>query len=866
MTTRHAHSQREPKAGGVTYRGTFALIAALTVLFTAFSITLVEHPSLAPLRTLLSTGSLPGDATPLVPWLRIIGVSLLAGITAYLAAAQIVAFMRLAFYDIRLHRYVRNRLRLYAPLAEQGLTLRAQSLTVANSEPHDAAILVEDSPKTFLIGDAGSGKTSFLHQIACKHTGLAALIRQFFRRKPLPVLIPLAAAELYWTPDQPNLLPVIQIFARRFGSQGFAARIPSLARQGRLELLFDGLDDLAPLVRALLLDQIFLFARETASRIVVTTRMMDIRNADIVTVVRQHPGFACLLMQPLEQQEIVRALQRVPVPRGIRRPRGEHIVTALQSLLLRDFASHPAALAALARAWSQDAPLPAGRAGVLRAATDALLQNMQSALGVVRTREVLSLLAASLWSAEQKYIILAPSASIGKTLSEWVRANQPLAATQTVSSHPFMLNPVDAQIAGEEALDAGILIRSADGRVLRFADPHTLTMLVAFWLDITDAGAALDVGLLEPHWLLPVVLWSGAVAAPNSVSPRLASLAHRSTHAESSLAHLGEDESMALVLAVATASECFAATLATAEEQGQGSDVWLMVEQNLRDLLDTMQHAMETPAGQDHLSDAFRAVVQHAGENVTRHIGYLAGHHALGRFVRAQLLLMLGLLASPLALNSVVAHLRDSDPLIRQATHQAITLAGERAIEPLRAALSDPDDVMRARAGEAMGLLGEAAIEAALAGLSGHHASQRAASARTLGVLRATAAIGALGQALHDPDNSVQSAAALALGRVGGKEVIPLLSEATRLPGPQARAAAVHALGLVHDLDTYETVLALLDDNAGIVRAAAAQALGTLGDPRAVNPLRARLTDPEPGVQNAVARALRRIHQTRSVV
>src|SRR5260221_9672112 len=129
----------------------------------------------------------------------------------------------------------------------------------------------------------------------------------------------------------------------------------------------------------------------------------------------------------------------------------------------------------------------------------------------------------------------------------------------------------------------------------------------------------------------------------------------------------------------------------------------------------------------------------------------------------------MGLLATERALDAVVALLEETDPVLRQAVNQALTLAGAAALEPLRAALNDPNERVRTRASEALAQLGEQAIATGLAALESGDTGSCIPAAQTLGGLRTPPAVAPPVAKLHDPDTLVRVAAALALGEIASE-------------------------------------------------------------------------------------------------
>src|SRR5262249_44240895 len=140
-----------------------------------------------------------------------------------------------------------------------------------------------------------------------------------------------------------------------------------------------------------------------------------------------------------------------------------------------------------------------------------------------------------------------------------------------------------------------------------------------------------------------------------------------------------------------------------------------VASEHLRDVLDLAQIYMARPDDADRLARALRAMERRGGPEGIGNLAYLAMLPGLSRLVPSPVITLRGLLASPGALDALLAPLADKDTLIRTAVNQAFVLAGSAALPPLQGALERGDGRVRERVGEVLTLLGGGAADTALA-------------------------------------------------------------------------------------------------------------------------------------------------------
>ncbi len=126
------------------------------------------------------------------------------------------------------------------------------------------------------------------------------------------------------------------------------------------------------------------------------------------------------------------------------------------------------------------------------------------------------------------------------------------------------------------------------------------------------------------------------------------------------------------------------------------------------------------------------------------HLIVVAQSGALSRIVRAQATDYLGYVASPVAIEGLVALLPESDAVLRGAVNRAFAVAGASALPRLQQVLVSDDEHSRLRAIEVLSQSDESAIATALTAAASTDARHRTAGARALGAMQAAAGIDAM--------------------------------------------------------------------------------------------------------------------------
>lgn len=819
---------------------------------------------------------------------------LAAALTSYLIGAQVVRLLRISLYLRRLHAYSERRLRDGAPLYKRGIPPRVLPVSAGESAslpPQQATVsglpvqrLLSAGGPVLLTGEAGSGKTAALLTLAHELTRPSALLPVFLGRRRLPVLVPLSAMAgthgevLHVGP----YLADLQAQVARYGSAGLAARLPRWLGNGRILLLCDSLSDVSLGLQSHVLQRLAQLCGASRWRGVplVVARAGTLGEAFPNFLAADASNWRHWRVAPLPNDDVLRIAQSSAGPGGARRPAQQQrqLRDDLQARRLDRALDKPSYLLSYTALRSRERPIPYGRAALIEQALDAACASAETdELPAEALRDTLATLASALANADMRAVPLSRGLRLGEALAGWLAAHRPYSPLLALKSGPLAIPPEVAQACCIAALKAGLLVVTSDDAGITFANSLVEAACAAAWLRSADDGASpFDPGLLRPRWTLPVILWTATAPDPGIVTRRLLPLASARPESHNTLA-------LATVVAQARPTSAAAASLAlggltaavapaVSSFQMDGGDHGFEIarfERRLREVLDGVLEVLTRDPDPTLLTRAVQTVEGEGGDELAADIAYLAGFSALSRLARAQLLTVLGLLASPLALTALVAHLADRDPTLRSAVNRGFALRGTATVPVLQQQLTSPDEWSRARAREALDAVGAAtkvdggtAAQRAVRGLTSPDPRERAAAALTLGALRSYGAADALTGRLGDPDAHVRIATLEALGNLVDPTVLDALRAAADDHDPAVRAALAETFGAYRDATVLADLVTLLGDSDGSVRAAAATALGVLGDGRAVHPLIARRDDPDPHTQAAVAGALRRLGDT----
>lgn len=836
------------------YRGIKSVVALLAALLALFCVVVIEQSALASAVQEVRGNPQQASRATLTVILAVTLVPLGCGLLAYVITALAIPLIRTGLYLRRLSRWLEHQLAA-APLHVIGIepdAMRFDSHGVPQGDATPVSRALASSSSLLLLGDTGVGKSVALHAFARHRAGHRQLVRIALGRAPLPVFISLVSL-----PEEADLsaAALVREAAAPFATPGLLAALPSLLKAGKIILLVDELDALPEAARARVAAALATLASAAQPCRVIAACQLDAYSGSPHSL-RQLGNLPRVVLAGLDAAGISAALRRARPLRGEPPAWTRQPSVMLAEHLLSPSASLPAELGLMIALARHGRDLPAGRAALARAALD-----LAHGGGGERALNVLGPLACSLIFAGIRALPITTGQTPGQAAASWLAHHTPGVRDMPAAS---LLTADECEPVLAAALSAGLLRRAPGGSALMFAHSLLAEQHAAIWLAATDDGFGwVAPELLRAEWTRPVVLWGALRPDPADVARRLARLADTpdTTALRAELGLRAEVPAALLALAVAVSCEGSAARLAAANLTERERPVTALVEQRLRDLLDGVQVYLADTTHMPRLAAALRAVSHRAGPEMTTAIAVLTRQPTLSRLLRGQLTTLLGLLATPAALAAVAELLTDSDPVMRQATEQALNLAGKAALPALEKALDSPDERVRARAGESMGRLGSAGEHAALNALRATSATQRLAAARTLGALGAVTAVEALIERLDDPDANVRREATLALGQLGTPAALQALERRLNAPDPDLRIALASALGASHDTAAFPGLLHLLRDADPQVRTAAVLALGNLGDDAVLPALDDARGDPDPWVRNAVAQVYRRLNR-----
>lgn len=207
--------------------------------------------------------------------------------------------------------------------------------------------------------------------------------------------------------------------------------------------------------------------------------------------------------------------------------------------------------------------------------------------------------------------------------------------------------------------------------------------------------------------------------------------------------------------------------------------------------------------------------------------------------VRLHIIRTLGRFNHPKAGEALVAALKDSHKLIRQAALEGLAQSkadiSPRFITPL---LSDPDLTVQSKAIETLIKRQHPdTVKHLIDTLQDESEYVRRAAVEVLNEVGDTGAIKDLLHAMKDHDWWVKVRAADALGSIGGPKVVEAVLTLIKDKDEFLRRSAIEILNAIKDERAYEYLIEALSDADWWVRERAADALASLGDKRAIGPL-----------------------------
>lgn len=202
---------------------------------------------------------------------------------------------------------------------------------------------------------------------------------------------------------------------------------------------------------------------------------------------------------------------------------------------------------------------------------------------------------------------------------------------------------------------------------------------------------------------------------------------------------------------------------------------------------------------------------------------------------RFTILLQLGVVADPRAVEPLTGVLEDENSLIRAGAAWALGQIGHpNAISALIKALEDEDEDVQDAVTAALAKIGEPAIGALISGLSTSNWYIRANIAAVLGEIATVNCVDALLLALKDSNPYTRAGAADALGVIGDARTVPAMLRALEDDNPDVRGRTAQALGFAaQQPDVIDALLVTAQDELPVVKIGAILSLAIAHDKQA---------------------------------
>ena len=735
------------------------------------------------------------------------------------------------------------------PLFDFGLTVQTvqtQKEREQNKEKIEQLPVLEGirkyaSEHVLLVGRPGSGKSTALARLLLDEAQAALADRQ----APIPVLL-----ELRYLPSEANQSSVTERILAFIHTHDPAldldeAVIKLLLRQGRLLLLFDGLNEL-PSEKSRNQVSLFRHDYQKSTPAIFTTRDLSVgSNLGIEKRLEMQP-----LTEP-QMQEFVRSY--LPT-------QGDLMLQQLGGRL-REFGQTPLLLLMLCELFKAGENIPRNLGEVFRVFTGAY--EFQS----IRNHEIASLKGDVQPLVDRRL---------------WFPALKHLASVMMQGATPVDFRIAISRVEVEKEFKALFRDEPYPSKLARdcLDDLINYHLLQIYSEDYVEFRHQLIQEYYAAEYLFELL--------PNLIDARLKYdyLNYlKWTEPLALMLDLVESEEQA-VLVVRLALDVdlkLGARLAGALKYGfQEKTVELLIlEIDDRKIpqLYAIELLGETRSGStiDSLIAAFKDSDSSVRRSAAHALGEIGGEKAIDALiaalkdldndVRSTAAEALGEIGGEKAVDSLIAALKDSDNYVRWNAAEALDeIGGEKAIDALIAALNDSDNYVRWIAAQALVEIGsKKAIDALIAALNGSDNYVRWSAAQALVKIGNEKAVDSLITALIDSDNDVCWSAAHALGEIGNEKAVDFLIATLKDSDDSGIRRATNILVKIGNEKTVDALIAALNDSDDTVRSNAAEALGEIGNEKTVDALIAALNDSDDYVRWHAAHALVKIGNEKAV-
>lgn len=228
--------------------------------------------------------------------------------------------------------------------------------------------------------------------------------------------------------------------------------------------------------------------------------------------------------------------------------------------------------------------------------------------------------------------------------------------------------------------------------------------------------------------------------------------------------------------------------------------------------------------------------------------------------IRSGAALALGKIASHDALKHLTKALGDEDGFVRQNAIDALGEIGtDAAVRPLIRALKDNFALNGLKAGQALGKIGGDNVARSLLKPLGDYDKASYWAVNSAGMIGSDTVVEPLIRRLEHEEKGGRALVIKALGKITTDAAVKQLIKALGHKHPKVRSGAASALGNIGSRTFIKQLAKVLADEDSLVREVAARALGEIGSDEAVEHLEKILVDKDSSVRCAAAEAIAKI-------